>query len=191
MTLTPQQAILVPQISTVPAHEAKARLMLRWLAQRNIVEAQASTCGRSGNRMGYALAAGARAVMTAPADGDWTGVLPFGQACNGLEIVTRRCIFTPDKGFLEEAGCPECRREIGKALFDSLEEWTPKLTDNFACPRCGHEDDINGFLFLQPCGFSNLGFIFNDWDASHFSADFLAEFAERLGHPVRLVQVLL
>ena len=36
-------------------------------------------------------------------------------------------------------------------LFDSLDEWMPGDTDNFSCPQCGHEDDVNGFLFLQPC----------------------------------------
>ncbi|MET1078747.1 MAG: sugar ABC transporter ATPase [Pseudomonas sp.] len=181
-----QQSILVPQLSSVPAHEARARLMLRWLVQRNIVEAQASTCAHGGSRMGYAPAAGARVMAGAVADR-----LPFGQACNGLELVTKRCIFTPQQGFLGEAGCPQCRREIGEPLFDSLEEWMPGLTDTFSCPDCGHEDDINGFLFLQPCGFSNLGFIFNNWDPACFSPLFLEEFAERLGHPVTLVQVRL
>lgn len=65
----------------------------------------------------------------------------------------------------------------------------PGETDNFTCPECGHEDDINGFLFLQPCAFSNLGFIFNDWAAARLRPAFIEEFAERLGHPVSLVQV--
>ncbi|WP_137819583.1 sugar ABC transporter ATPase [Pseudomonas sp. 2FG] len=186
-----QQSIIVPQISTFPGHEAKARSILRWLVQRNIVAAQPSTCARGGNRMGYAIAEGARAVMNIPVGAELSDYLPFGQACNGLEIVTKRCIFTPYKGFLEEAGCPECRREIGEALFDSLEEWMPGHTDNFTCPECGHEDDLNGFMFLQPCAFSNLGFIFNNWVGSHFKASFLDEFAERLGRLVTLVQVRL
>ncbi|NQD96922.1 sugar ABC transporter ATPase, partial [Pseudomonas sp. CrR25] len=56
-------------------------------------------------------------------------------------------------------------------------------------PECGHEDDINGFLYLQPCGFSNLGFIFNNWGAAGFRQDFLEEFAARLGYPISLVGV--
>ena len=43
------QLILVPQISTLPAHEQKAQAMLRWLVKREIVEALPSTCGRGGN----------------------------------------------------------------------------------------------------------------------------------------------
>jgi Zn ribbon nucleic-acid-binding protein len=133
--------------------------------------------------MAYGIARGAQRVVQHPEH------LPFNQAINGLEIVTRRCIFTPDKGFKEEAGCPECRREIGEALFDSLEDWTPGHTDNFRCPECGHEDDINGFLFLQPCAFSNLGFIFNGWAGAGFKATFMEELTERLGYRIAQVTV--
>jgi hypothetical protein len=133
--------------------------------------------------MGYGIAEGARRVVERPA------LLPFGQAVHGLEIIYKRCIYTPTVNFLEEAGCPECRREVGERLFDSLEEWMPGQTDNFICPLCGFEDDINGFLFLQPCGFSNLGFIFNNWADAGFKQSFLDEFAARLGYPVSLVRV--
>ncbi|GLK89099.1 sugar ABC transporter ATPase [Pseudomonas turukhanskensis] len=178
-----QQLILVPQISTFPNHEARARLMLRWLVQRNIVAADLSTCGRTGNRMACAIADGAKRIALHPHK------LPFGRPVNGLEVVTKRCIYTPTKNFLEEAGCPKCRKEVGEALFDSLEEWTPKVSDNFTCPLCGFEDDINGFLFLQPCGFSNLGFIFNNWGEAGFVPSFIEEFGERLGYGVRQVVV--
>jgi len=178
-----QQHILVPQISTFPNHEARARLMLRWLVQRNIVEPELSTCGRTGNRMAYAIAPGARRIVLHPER------LPFDQPVNGLEVVTKRCIYTPTKNFLEEAGCPQCRKEVGEALFDSLDEWMPKVSDNFTCPLCGFEDDINGFLFLQPCGFSNLGFIFNNWGEAGFKPSFIEEFGERLRFGVRAVVV--
>ena len=115
--------------------------------------------------------------------------MPFGQPVNGLEIITKRCIYTPAKGFLEEAGCAECRKEVGEALFDSLEDWMPGRTDNFICPLCAHEDDINGFLFLQPCAFSNLGFIFNNWAEAGFKQSFLDEFADWLDQPVAWVKV--
>ncbi|HAR04546.1 MAG TPA: sugar ABC transporter ATPase, partial [Pseudomonas sp.] len=104
------QAIIVPRISTFPAHEAKARMILRWLAERRIVESLPTTCGRGVGGMGYAIASGARSVVLHPER------LPFGEAINGLEVVTKRCIYTPTQGFAEEAGCPECRREIGEAL---------------------------------------------------------------------------
>ncbi|MNC13859.1 hypothetical protein D3C75_616170 [compost metagenome] len=177
------QCILVPQISSVPAHEAKARQLLNWLVKREIVAALPSTCGQGGNGMAYAIARGAQRVVEHPE------LLPFGQPLNGLEIVTQRCIYTPTRDFREEAGCPQCRQEIGEPLFASLDEWWPGQTDNFTCPECGFEDDINGFLFLQPCGFSNLGFIFNGWTEAVFRQDFLAVFAERLGFPVRQVRV--
>ncbi|QLF92561.1 sugar ABC transporter ATPase [Pseudomonas sp. ABC1] len=177
------QLIIVPQVSSFPAHEARARLILRWLAKRNVVEALPTTCGRGPLGMAYALAPGAAEVVEEPR------YLPVGQPINGLEVIYKRCIFTPERGFLEEAGCPHCRQEIGEALFESLDEWMPGHTDNFTCPECGHEDDINGFLFLQPCGFSNLGFIFNGWERAGFRQAFLEEFADRLGFAVRVVVV--
>ena len=177
------QAIIVPRISTVPAHEARARMILRWLAERRIVEALPTTCGRGAAGMGYAIAPGARQVVRRPE------LLPFGQPINGLEVVTKRCIYTPTRDFAEEAGCPECRREIGEALFESLDEWMPRHTETFTCLECGFEDDINGFLFIPACAFSNLGFIFNGWAEAGFTPAFLDEFAERLGFAVALVEV--
>lgn len=175
------QAIVVPRISTFPAHEARARMILRWLAERRIVEALPTTCGRGVHRMAYAIAPGARHVVRYPER------LPLGEAVNGLEVVTKRCIYTPTRDFAEEAGCPECRREIGEALFESLDEWMPGQTDNFTCPECGFEDDINGFLFIPACAFSNLGFIFNGWGEAGFRQEFLEEFGELLGFKVALV----
>lgn len=177
------QAIIVPRISTVPVHEARARMILRWLAERRIVEALPSTCGRLGSGMAHAIGPGARAVVLRPE------ALPYGRPINGLEVVTKRCIYTPTRDFAEEAGCPECRREIGEALFESLEEWMPRQTETFACPECGFEDDINGFLFIPACAFSNLGFIFNGWAEAGFTQAFLDEFAERLGFAVALIEV--
>lgn len=177
------QIILVPRISSLPGHEAKAWGILRWLVKRNIVEQLPTTCGHGARGMAHAIAPGARQIVQRP------DRLPYGQSLNGLEIVTKRCIYTPTEGFLEEAGCAECRQEIGEALFASLEEWMPGQTDNFICPECGHEDDINGFLFLQPCAFSNLGLIFNGWAPAGFRPAFLEELAERLGQPLAQVQV--
>ncbi|AIR89682.1 hypothetical protein [Pseudomonas cremoricolorata] len=177
------QRILVPRQSTVLAHEARSRAIVRWLVREKVIDQTLSTCGSTGNRMGHALAPGARKIALHPER------LPFEQQANGLEVVLKRCIYTPTEGFLEEAGCPECRREVGEPLFDSLEEWMPGLTDNFMCPLCGHEDDINGFLFLQPCAFSNLGFIFNNWGEAGFTPAFLEQFADWLDQPLAVVQV--
>lgn len=179
------QSIIVPKISTVPVHEPRARAILRWLVREKVIEEQLSTCGRTGNRMGYAIAEGARKVVQRPQ------LLPYGQPVNGLEVIYKRCIYTPTEGFLEEAGCAECRREVGVELFASLEEWMPGISDNFTCPRCGHEDDINGFLYLQPCAFSNLGFIFNNWGEAGFKPSFIDAFADWLDQPVAVVQVML
>lgn len=177
------QSIIVPKISSVPVHEPRARAILRWLVREKIIEEQLSTCGGTGNRMAYAIGEGARKVVERPE------LLPYDKAVNGLEVITKRCIYTPLDDFLEEAGCPQCRREVGVALFESLEEWMPGQTDNFICPLCAHEDDINGFLFLQPCAFSNLGFIFNNWAEAGFKQSFIDEFADWLDQKMSWVKV--
>ena len=60
-----EQIILVPQISSVPAHEAKARQLLSWLVKREIVEALPTTCGRGGNGMNRAPLHWARSAVFA------------------------------------------------------------------------------------------------------------------------------
>src|SRR3546814_20215396 len=74
------QAIIVPRISTFPAHEAKARMILRWLAARRIVEALPTTCGRGVGGLGYAMASGARIFVEQP------DRLAFGAASNGITM---------------------------------------------------------------------------------------------------------
>ena len=183
------QSIIVPQISTYPAPEARARKVLAWLAAQQIVAEQLSTCGLSGNRMAYAITEGARQVMDIPQGVALEECLPFGRSVHGLEIVTQRCIFTPEKGFEQRARCPECRKQVGEVLIESLESWMPGETENFICPHCEHEDDINAFPFSQPCGFSNLGFIFNNWAEAGFKQSFIDEFADWLDLPVSWVKV--
>src|SRR5690606_10598196 len=103
---------------------------------------------------------------------------------------TKRCIYTPMRDFEGDARCPECRAQVGEVLLEHLEIWMPGETENFICPECGHEDDINGFPFSQPCAFSDLGFIFNNWPGQYMRSEFIEEFAERLGYPVALVHVV-
>lgn len=182
-----RQYIIVPQVSTYPGPQARARKILRWMSGLGIVEAQLSACGMRPGSLAYAMAQGAERVLDLPVEHR----LSLGQPRTGLEVVTERCIFTPERDFEREAGCPHCRREIGEALFEHVEVWMAGETDNFECPECGFEDDINGFIFPQPCAFSDLGFIFNNWPGEFFLRSFLDEFRERLGFPIRLVRVRL
>lgn len=185
--MSDRQYIIVPQVSSYPGVQSRARKMLRWLSGLNIVEPQLSACGMRPGALAYAMAPGAERVLDLPAGQS----LPLGQPRTGLEIVTDRCIFTPEKDFERQAGCPHCRREIGEVLFEHLEIWMPGETDNFQCPECAFEDDLNGFIFPQPCAFSDLGFIFNNWPGEFFLPAFLDEFRERLGFPIRVVRVRL
>lgn len=168
------QICIVPKISTVPNPQAKARAIRQWLIKREIIVEQLSACGSTADILAYA-------------SGPRGGVVDSTLSASGMEIVLERGIFTPLEGFTMEAGCPECRREIGEPLFESLDEWLPGHTENYICPLCEHEDDVNGFIYPQACAFSNLGFIFNNWSESFFKPGLLEEFAARLGYPVAMV----
>lgn len=183
--MSDRQFIIVPQISSYPGPQARARKIHSWLAGLGVVEARLSPCGLRPGALGYAMAPGAEKILDLPAG----MVLPLGAPRTGLEIVTERCIYTPERGLERRARCPQCRREIGEALFEHLEVWMPGESDNFECPECGYEDDLNGFAFAQPCAFSDLGFIFNNWPGQYFLRAFLDEFVARLGFPLRVVPV--
>jgi hypothetical protein len=111
--------------------------------------------------------------------------LPFGEPINGLEIIVKRCIYTPAR-LSRGAGCAECRREVGERCSKA---WKTGCRPHrqLHLPGCGHEDDINGFLYLQECAFSNLGFIFNNWLEAGFKQSFIDEFADWLDQPVSWV----
>lgn len=183
--MSDQQFIIVPKISSYPGAQSRARVIQRWLVERGIIAPQLSACGSAPGRLAYGIGPRAAEVLE-PAG---AALLPYELARNGVEIVTDRCIYTPERGFEGRARCPECRKQIGEALLEHLEEWMPAETENFTCPECGHEDDINGFPFSQPCGFSDLGFIFNNWPGRYFRRSFIEEFTERLGYPLALVEV--
>ena len=183
--MTLRQTILAPRLSSHPRVGRTAVDLLGWLAASGVVRAEASPCLPSRGRRGHAPGPRLTEMLRlAPGMDD-----PRDYADGGLEIVTERCIFTPLDGFEGRARCPACRREIGEALFEHLEVWMPAESDNFACPECDHEDDINGFDFSQPCAFSDLGFIFNHWPARAFAPAFLEEFRRRLGQPLAVVEV--
>jgi hypothetical protein len=113
--------------------------------------------------------------------------LPFGEPINGLEIMSSAAS-TPGRGFLEEAGCAECRREVGERCSKAWKSGR-RPHRQLHLPVVRHEDDINGFLYLQECAFSNLGFIFNNWLEAGFKQSFIDEFADWLDQPVSWVKV--
>ena len=84
------QSIIVPQISTYPAPEARARKVLAWLTAQQIIAEQLSTCGSLSNRMAYAITEGIRQVMDIPQGVVADECLPFRRSVHGLEVVTQR-----------------------------------------------------------------------------------------------------
>ena len=47
-----------PENLHLPVHEARARAIVRWLVRKNIIKEELTTCGRTVNRMAYAIADG-------------------------------------------------------------------------------------------------------------------------------------
>lgn len=182
--MTDQQLMLVPLISTHPNAEASAQKVLRWLVGLNIVAQYPCASGLRAGHYLHPMREGARRILNVADEAS----LPINQPNCGLEIITERGIYTPEPPFDQRARCPECRREIGTPLFESLERWVAAETDNFECPHCGFEDDINGFHFAQPCAFSDVGFIFYNWPSSYFLQGFFRELTERTGFPMRQIE---
>ena len=175
------QYMLVPAISSYPGNQGKAFAVLRWLVKHEMVEPTLSVCGLNGSQ-GYAMGKGAmKAFKGTIAEKD----LPWDKP-NGLVLITDRCVFAPNGG--AKARCPECRKAVSIALWEHVEEWVARETDNFMCPHCAFEDDINGFVFTPACAFSDLGFIFTNWPGEHFNDFFIQEIKSRLGFGLCRVQ---
>ena len=180
-----RQFMLVPLISSHPNPEACAQKILRWLVGLNVVAVRPVASGLRPGHCVYPMKEGALRILDVLDDFP----LPIDTPTTGLEFITERGLYTPEPPFARRARCPECRHELGTPLFESLERWIANETDNFECPRCGFEDDVNGFTFAQPCAFSNLGLVFHNWPSQYFLKGFLREFPARFGFPMRIVEI--
>lgn len=102
----------------------------------------------------------------------------------------KRCIYTPTEASSKKpvAGVPARGRRAVVRKPGRVDAGSER---QLYLPLCGFEDDINGFIYLQPCAFSNLGFIFNNWGEAGFTQAFLDSFADWLDQPVAVVQVKL
>ena len=169
---------ILPRLSTYPDKEDKAREILNWLINLDIVKSTPSDCVL-GSTQGYALSEGARAISTEP------DLLPFTLLTNGLDIVTERQIFHTGQNGLEELLCPKCGQNIAAEDWDFFEEWATNKSNNLTCPRCNNPTDIHQFKFTPEWGFSDLGFTF--WNWSSLSDSFIADFISRLQCEINLV----
>jgi hypothetical protein len=169
---------LVPALANCPAPQQQADAVQHWLVINRVVSPVATAC-TLGPQLGYAPAAGALAVSTAPS------LLPFDLAVNGLEIIIGRQVF--DSGGLELTGlrCPACQENIVDKEWD-LSPWANQESELLKCPQCNLATAIEAYTFEPAWGFSNLGFRFWNWPP--FTAQFLEQVARIIGQRITVVQ---
>ncbi len=165
---------LIPNISEYPNREAKAAEIHAWLVAEAIIEPEASGCILS-NELGYSVGSQAAKVVSEPT------FLPNNLTVNGLEISTRRTVFSAE---LEELTCPNCKNDIAADDWD-LTPWFEQASDGLICPQCAKEAAIHSYTFRPAWGFSNLGFSF--WNWPRLTQDFIKQFEARLGYPISIV----
>lgn len=174
---------IVPARSMYPNKEQKVLEILAWLVKENIVSPELTDCILDEDNLGYAVADGARNVLTDPQSA------PFDLLTSGLEIVQERTVFYQNE--LEKVTCPSCganagNLENGEHVMLWLDEWYGEEKESFECPSCGKEAGINEYIFQPQWGFSDLGFTF--WNWGEFKESFITAFADKLGCPVKVVQ---
>lgn len=168
---------IVPRQSGFPDSKIKAKEILDWLISKDIVKPTLSDCVL-GLEKGYAVSEGARLVTNHPE------YLPFELITNGLDIITKRCVFDAGENGLDKIICPDCQKNIVNEDWD-LNPWFNNESDNLICPVCKHETEIHSFLFEPSWGFSDLGFIF--WNWPDLTDGFISDFKEKLACDISMV----
>lgn len=166
---------IVPKQSRYPGNKTKAIEILNWLVSIDVIKENLSDCG--GSEEGYAISEGAKHITTSPE------YLPFDFKPNGLQIVVNRTIFHADG--LDECKCSFCNKDITSEIWSSFDNWFELKLDDVTCPNCKIKADINSYLFSPVWGFSDLGFIF--WNWQEFKNEFIEEFKLRLGVDISII----
>lgn len=167
---------IVPKQSHYPGNKTKGIEILEWLVSLDVIKENLSDCV-SGSNGGYAISEGAKNITTTPV------YLPFDIIPNGLEIVVERTIFHAAE--LDECKCPVCYKDITSEIWLSFDNWFEQKLDDVTCPNCNIKADINSYLFSPVWGFSDLGFIF--WNWQEFKNEFIEEFKLRLGVDISII----
>ena len=88
---------IIPTLKDYPEREAKAKEILDWLVEKDIVKHELSDCILSSNN-GYAISNGAKNIVEEPEN------LPFDLTTNGLELITESRVFDPGEFWDDEEG---------------------------------------------------------------------------------------
>lgn len=168
---------IVPKKSSYPDNAKKAQEILNWLISKDIVKPTLSDCILSSSKRGYAISNGASQITLFP-------INIWNTNPNGLEIITKRQVFDTGGNWIDELICPACTKNITFNDCD-LSPWEKNQSDDLICLRCGHQTEINNFIFRPDWGFSNLGFTF--WNWPYFTNDFIEDFKRKLKCDVSIV----
>lgn len=169
---------IVPQVSSYHNRVAKAKEMLNWLVEDDIVKPTLTSCvlGFDG---GYAISGGAKNVIGS------ANRHTFSLDVNGLEIITERHIFDTGGNGIEEIYCPACQQNLAEEDLGFLEKWYEGNLNDVACPVCDTTNSIHQFRFTPQWGFSDLGFKF--WNWPDLTEDFVSRFQQKLGVNVSVI----
>lgn len=168
---------IVPKLTNYPDRLAKAQLIVNWLVSVEAVEPVKTDCVL-GKAFGYPVGKGADALVDDPK------YLPYRLIVCGLEVITENTVFHAGANGLDSFICPNCHQDILEGDW-SLDDFVENGDPNLTCPLCNQAADLNDYNIEPTWGFSNLGFIFWNWPPLKDS--FIAEFEQRLGCEVRIV----
>jgi hypothetical protein len=86
---------IVPKIKEYPGNKQKAKEILNWLIEQDIVKSEL-TDSVLGSPLGYSVSNGAKKIVDEPE------YLPFDLWTNGLDVITENQVFDPGEFFDEE-----------------------------------------------------------------------------------------
>lgn len=172
---------IVPVLPFFPAKEKKIAEILQWLVEIKAVKPELSECTWDMTSLGYAIDKGAKKLSNKPR------ALPFGRERCGLEIIRQPTLFDGgDKGmmFVE---CPVCKKSPN--IFRLTDNYLKQHRSTLQCLECECEIEINEFIYDPPCVFSDLGFVFWEWE--NLKESFIREFEKRLGCKVKVIECII
>lgn len=170
---------LVPRISEFKNQEEKAKEIIDWLIEIDVIKSKESKCVLGLEDYGYAISNGAKKIVTEP------DYLPYDLSANGLEVEFGRQIYTSMENGIDELVCPNCKENIASEDWNFFNEWASKESDNLTCPKCKNSNEIHSYTFDPVWGFSDIGFVF--WNWVEFKEAFLEEFENKIGCEIDMV----
>lgn len=169
---------IVPKLTNYPDRLTKANIIIDWLVSREAIKPIKTGCVLSED-LGYPIGEGAKSLVNEPQ------YLPYNLLTCGLAVITKNCVFDAGENGIDSFVCPNCAGDILSEPWD-LNDFYENGNPDLICPLCNQLADLNNYQIEPAWGFSNLGFTFWNWPPLKDS--FIAEFEQRLGCEVKVVE---